>query len=132
VGFPGETDDEFQRTLDVVTRIRFDGAFMFRYSPRPGTPAAEMAQVPQETSAARLKKLIELQNSVTVERNRSQIGRRFEVLVDGVSHKDSSKLQGYTRCFRMAHFPGDAKLTGELVCVEATEAHLWGLGAKLV
>lgn len=132
VGFPGESDEEFEGTLDVIERVRFDGAYMFRYSPRPGTPAAEMIQVPAETSARRLQKLIELQNAITVEQNEAQIGQRFEVLAEGPSPKDPSKLQGYTRCFRMVHFPGDARLTGELVSVEATGAHLWGLSAKLV
>jgi tRNA-2-methylthio-N6-dimethylallyladenosine synthase len=133
VGFPGETDEEFQGTLDVVERLRFDGAYMFRYSPRPGTPAAEMTQVPPETSASRLEKLIALQNSVTVEKNQALVGTEFEVLVEGPSPKNPSMLQGYTPCFRMAHFKGDAEpLTGRLVQVKATEAHLWGLSAALV
>ena len=132
VGFPGETDYEFEGTLDVVRRVRYDGAYMFRYSPRPGTPAADMPQVPKETAEWRLKKLIEVQTQITVERNEELVGKEFEVLVEGASPKDPDRLQGYTRCFRMAHFPGDpCRLAGELVTVRATGAHLWGLSAVL-
>lgn len=131
VGFPGETDEEFQGTLDVMERTRFDGAFMFRYSPRPGTPAADMEQVPSKTSADRLAKLIDVQNQITWENNEALVGRPFEVLVEGPSPKDRTMLQGYTRCFRMVHFRAEPSLTGELVTVRATDAHRWGLGAKL-
>ncbi len=131
VGFPEETDAEFQGTLAVMEETRFDGAYMFRYSPRPGTPAAEMPQVPAQASADRLAKLIEVQNRITVENNERQVGREFEVLVEGRSPKDSTKLQGYTRCFRMVHFSGNENLTGSLVGVRATAAHLWGLSAEL-
>jgi tRNA-2-methylthio-N6-dimethylallyladenosine synthase len=133
VGFPGETDDEFQGTLDVVERLQFDGAYMFRYSPRPGTPAAEMPQVDAETSAKRLQKLIEVQNAITCEKNEALVGQEFEVLVEGTSPKRPGMLQGYTRCFRMAHFPGDAeRLTGQIVQIKATAAHQWGLSASVL
>ena len=132
VGFPGETEEEFEGTLDVVRRTRFDGAYMFRYSPRPGTPAAEMEQVPKATSKARLEKLIEVQTEISVERNQEQVGKVFEVLVEGPSPKDASMLQGYTRCFRMVHFPCDAhRLKGETVGVRAESGHLWGLRGTL-
>lgn len=133
VGFPGETDEEFQSTLDSMERLRFDGAYMFRYSPRPGTPAAEMEQVPAGVSATRLKKLIDVQNAITCEKNEALVGEEFEVLVEGPSPKQPGMLQGYTRCFRMAHFPGDAELYGgETVQIKATAAHLWGLGASVL
>ena len=132
VGFPGETDEEFAGTLALIERVRFDGAYMFRYSPRPGTPAAEMEQVPEQTSAARLQGLIAVQNRITVQRNEEQVGKEFEVLVEGRSPKDPGMLQGYTRCFRMVHFPGDERMKGALATVRATEPHLWGLSAKAV
>jgi tRNA-2-methylthio-N6-dimethylallyladenosine synthase len=106
---------------------------MFRYSPRPGTPAADMAQVPEAVGAQRLNKLIAVQNAITVEKNEALVGQEFEVLVEGRSPKDPARLQGYTRCFRMVHFPGDAEsLTGSLVAVRAERAHQWGLAATLL
>jgi tRNA-2-methylthio-N6-dimethylallyladenosine synthase len=132
VGFPEETDEEFEGTLDMMRRVRFDGAYMFRYSPRPGTPAAEMEQVPVAVSKARLDKLIEVQNAITLERNEACVGRTFEVLVEGVSPKNPGRLQGYSRCFRMIHFSGDASLTGQLVHVKAESAHPWGLNGVII
>ncbi len=127
VGFPGETDSEFQATLAAMERFRFDGAFMFRYSPRPGTPAAEMTQVATRVSGLRLEKLIETQHRIQLEKNEALVGQEFEVLVEGPTPKNPSLLQGYSRCFRMLHFPGDSGLKGSLVTVRATEPHLWGL-----
>jgi tRNA-2-methylthio-N6-dimethylallyladenosine synthase len=132
VGFPGETEVEFQGTLDMVEELRFDGAYMFIYSPRPGTPAAEMEQVPQSVKKERLDRLIALQNRITCEINADLVGGEFEVLVEGRSPKNPDVLQGYTREFKMMHFPGSVELTGQLVRVRATESHLWGLKGELV
>jgi tRNA-2-methylthio-N6-dimethylallyladenosine synthase len=132
VGFPGETEEEFQGTLDAVKEIRFDGAYMFIYSPRPGTPAAEMEQLPLGLKKERLNRLIALQNGITCEINESLVGQVFEVLVEGVSPKNPSVLQGYTREFKMMHFPGDASRAGRIARVRATESHLWGLRGELV
>jgi tRNA-2-methylthio-N6-dimethylallyladenosine synthase len=132
VGFPGETEEEFQGTLDVMAEVKFDNAYMFKYSPRPGTPAAEMEQVPVEVSEARLKRLMELQNSITVQRHKETEGKVFEVLVEGPSPKNPGRLQGYTRCYKMMHFEGDASLTGRLVMVKATEGRMWGITGELV
>ena len=132
VGFPGETEEEFQGTLDMVEELRFDGAYMFIYSPRPGTPAAEMEQVPQSVKKERLDRLIALQNRITCEINAALVGGEFEVLVEGRSPKNPDVLQGYTREFKMMHFPGSVELTGQLVRVGATESHLWGLKGELV
>ncbi|MGE3128080.1 MAG: tRNA (N6-isopentenyl adenosine(37)-C2)-methylthiotransferase MiaB [Fimbriimonadaceae bacterium] len=132
VGFPGETEEEFEGTLAAMRRFRFDGAFMFRYSPRPGTPAAEMPQVDRMTAAERLHRLIELQNSITDEINAGLVGREFEVLVEGPSPKDKSVWQGYTRCFRMVHFAAGRDLAGRTVRVRATAPRRWGLVAEMV
>ncbi|CUU03826.1 MAG: tRNA (N6-isopentenyl adenosine(37)-C2)-methylthiotransferase MiaB [Fimbriimonadales bacterium] len=133
VGFPGETDEQFENTLKVVERIRFDGAFMFAYSPRPGTPAAAMEnQVPRHIKQERLERLIALQNRITCEINASQVGRVFEVLVEGPSQKDPSKLAGFTRENKMMHFVGGRELIGKIVRVRADEAHLWGFYGTLV
>ncbi len=132
VGFPGETEEQFEDTLSLVEEVRFDGAFMFIYSPRPGTPAAEMEQLPLSVRKARIDRLIALQTGITVERNRAAVGKTFEVLVEGPSPKNASRLQGYTREFKMMHFEGSSELTGTLVKVEAIEGHLWGLSGRLV
>ncbi len=133
VGFPGETDEQFQNTLTVVERVRFDGAFMFAYSPRPGTPAAEMEnQIPRAVKQERLQRLIELQNRITCEINSSQVGRVFEVLVEGPSQKDPTKLAGFTRENKMMHFVGPRELIGQIVKVRADEAHLWGFYGMMV
>ncbi len=127
VGFPGETEEQFENTLRVVERLRFDGAFMFAYSPRPGTPAAQMKnQIPRAVKQERLERLIELQNRITCEINASQVGRVFEVLVEGPSQKDPTKLAGFTRENKMMHFVGSPDLVGKIVKVRADEAHLWG------
>ncbi|MCC7230577.1 MAG: tRNA (N6-isopentenyl adenosine(37)-C2)-methylthiotransferase MiaB [Fimbriimonadaceae bacterium] len=131
VGFPGETESEFQDTLALVQEVRFDGAYMFIYSPRPGTPAADMEQVPQVVKKERLDRLMSLQNRITCEINQSLVGQLFEVLVEGTSHRNPGTLQGYSREFRMVHFPGSATLRGQLVKVRAVEAHQWGLKGEI-
>ncbi|MBI1756040.1 MAG: tRNA (N6-isopentenyl adenosine(37)-C2)-methylthiotransferase MiaB [Fimbriimonas ginsengisoli] len=132
VGFPGETDGQFEATLRVVERLRFDSAFMFIYSPRPGTPAAEMEQVPIALRRARLARLIELQNRIGIEAHHAMVGQTAEVLIEGPSPKNPAMLQGYTRDFKMAHFPGSADRAGRLAQVRLTSAHRWGLGGELV
>jgi tRNA-2-methylthio-N6-dimethylallyladenosine synthase len=133
VGFPGETDDQFQRTLDMMARLRFHGAFMFAYSIRPGTKAGDRSdQVPEIVKKQRLHRLIELQNRITCEVHAGYLGRRLEVLVEGPSSKDPEKLQGYSRDFKMLHFPGNPSRTGRIATVQVTGSHLWGLSGDLV
>ncbi len=127
VGFPGETEAHFQDTLSLVRHVRFDGAYMFIYSPRPGTPAADLEQVPEAVKKDRLNRLVEIQNDITCQINRTYVGRTLEVLVEGESPKNPSLLQGYSREFKMVHFPGKLKTVGELVQVCVTESKLWGL-----
>jgi tRNA-2-methylthio-N6-dimethylallyladenosine synthase len=131
VGFPGETEEEFQGTLDVVKLVRFDGAFMFLYSPRPGTPSADMEQVPKEVKQERLFRLVELQNRISCEINDQYVGRDLEVLVEGPSSKNPEVLQGFSREFKMVHFKGLQELRGRTVTVRAAKSHLWGLTGEL-
>ncbi len=136
VGFPGETEAQFERTLEMVREIRFDGAYMFIYSPRPGTPAGDMEQIPLPVKRDRLLRLKELQEAITFERNEAQVGREIQVLVEGPSPKNAEQAQGYSRDFRMVHFPlsaaGQAAFLGRLVRVRATRAHLWGLSGEWI
>ena len=119
VGFPGETEEDFVQTLDVVERARFDSAFMFQYSPRPGTRAATMdAQIPKDVVQERFDRLMTLQETITLERNREQVGRTLEVLVEGDGKKGGS-TQARSRTNRIVHLaerwrPGtflDARVT---------------------
>jgi tRNA-2-methylthio-N6-dimethylallyladenosine synthase len=132
VGFPGETDEQFENTLRVIRDVRFDGAFMFAYSPRPNTLAAEMEQVPYAVRMDRLHRLIAIQNPISCESNASLVGRELEVLVEGPSPKRKTMYQGYSREFKMMHFEGSPDLVGKLVTVRADEPHQWGLRGKLV
>ncbi|MDJ0960531.1 MAG: tRNA (N6-isopentenyl adenosine(37)-C2)-methylthiotransferase MiaB [Acidimicrobiia bacterium] len=107
VGFPGETEQDFQATLDVVEESRFDSAFMFQFSPRPGTPAAEMGdRVPAEVIQERFDRLVELQNRITLERNQEMVGQRYEIMVEGPSKRDPSLITGRTRGNKLVHVPG--------------------------
>jgi tRNA-2-methylthio-N6-dimethylallyladenosine synthase len=136
VGFPGETEAQFERTLEVVREIRFDGAYMFIYCPRPGTPAADLEQHPLGVKKGRLRRVANLQNEISVEINRELVGREFEVLVEGSSPKDGAMGQGYSREFKMLHFPWEGRdpreMAGRLVRVRAEASHLWGLSGTIL
>jgi tRNA-2-methylthio-N6-dimethylallyladenosine synthase len=124
VGFPGETEADFQATVEMVERIRYDNVFAFRYSRRPGTPAAEMAdQVPDEVKADRNTRLLEVATRVGAEKSRALEGRAVEVLVDGVSRKNPREATGRTRCNRVVNFdPEGQSLHGAVVTVSITQA----------
>jgi tRNA-2-methylthio-N6-dimethylallyladenosine synthase len=130
VGFPGETDDDFEQTLHVVREARFSGAFTFQYSKRPGTPAADMAdQVPKEVVQERYERLVELQDQIAWDENKKQRGRRLEVLVaEGEGKKDEAtqRLSGRARDNRLVHFSvdpeGPTPRPGDLVEVDVTYA----------
>ncbi|MEZ5175968.1 MAG: tRNA (N6-isopentenyl adenosine(37)-C2)-methylthiotransferase MiaB [Acidimicrobiia bacterium] len=108
VGFPGETDADFEATLATIERARFDSAFMFQFSPRPGTPAAEMRdQVDGEVLRERFERLVAAQNRITFERNRERIGRREEVMVVGPSRKDPQIATTRSRGNRIVHLRGE-------------------------
>ncbi len=117
VGFPGETDDDFEQTLSLVEDVRFDGAFTFVFSPRRGTEAATMRdQVPEAVAHARIERLIETVQRVAAERNRERLGRLEQVLVEGPSRTDPRLLRGRTRRNTTVNFAGSAS-AGDLVDV---------------
>ena len=133
VGFPGETDDDFQQSLEFYEHIGFDGAFMFAYSPRPGTAAVRRpGQVARAVRLARLQKLISVQNSITQEHNHCEVGRVVEVLVDGPPERGKGLLAGRARSNKLAIFPGQTDLTGSLVQVRLRQSHVWGFDGELV
>jgi len=122
VGFPGETEDDFTQTLEVVEEVGYDSAFTFVYSPRAGTEAAAMPdQVPHEVKIGRMERLVELTQRIARERNRSRVGRLEEVLVEGPSRTNPSMLRGRTRRNTTVNFSGDAA-AGELVEVRIESA----------
>jgi tRNA-2-methylthio-N6-dimethylallyladenosine synthase len=128
VGFPGETEQDFTDTLDLVRRARFAGAFTFQYSQRPGTPAADMPdQVPPEVVAERYERLAALVADVSWQENQKLVGREVEVLVaDGEGRKDSAthRMSGRARDNRLVHFTpaGTAPRPGDVVTTVATAA----------
>jgi tRNA-2-methylthio-N6-dimethylallyladenosine synthase len=128
VGFPGETEEDFADTLDAVERARFDSAYTFQYSPRPGTRAATMPdQVPKEVVQERFDRLVALQTEITAERNRRQVGERLQVLVEG-DGKRAGSTQSRTRTNRIVHLR-EPLPAGSFATVEITEAaahHLLG------
>lgn len=133
VGFPGETEAEFEETLDLVRQACFDQAYTFIYSPRRGTPAATMpGQVTREVKKRRFQELVRLQDRISREINQKLCGREVEVLVEGKSKTNPSNLSGRTRTNKIVVFPGEEKLTGELVKVKIKEAETWTLKGDLV
>jgi tRNA-2-methylthio-N6-dimethylallyladenosine synthase len=122
VGFPGETDEDFEQTMEVVEEVRYDGAFTFIYSPRRETQAAEMAgQVPHEVKRERMQRLVDAVQRHARERAERFVGREMEVLVEGPSRTDPSKLRGRTRHNKTVNFTGLAR-PGEMARVEITGA----------
>jgi tRNA-2-methylthio-N6-dimethylallyladenosine synthase len=138
VGFPGETDADAEATLEVAAEARFDGAFTFVYSPRPGTEAAELVEryVPRDVAAARMERLRAVVERSSRLGNLARVGRSEEVLVEGPSRKDPSRLTGRTRQNRLVHFePAGAVRPGSYVAVEVTDAtttHLRGHMTELL
>jgi len=124
VGFPGETDADFAATVAVVERVAYDNAFVFRYSRRPGTPAADMPdQVPEAVKAERNAALLEVTGKIAAQRSGRLAGRVLPVLVDGVSRKDAREASGRTRCNRVVNFDARGRgLLGAVVPVQITEA----------
>ncbi len=122
VGFPGETEDDFRETLEVVEHVRYDSAYTFIYSPRHGTEAAGLAdQIADEVKHDRLERLVEVVQRIAAERNADRIGTDEEVLVEGFSRTDAALLRGRTRGNVTVNFTGDAA-PGELVDVEIAGA----------
>ena len=133
VGFPGETDDDFAATVEMVQRVEYDNVFVFRYSPRPGTPAATMPdQVPAAVKAERNALLLEATTRAAHGRSLRRLGETVEVLVDGVAKKNAGELSGRTRCNRVVNFDGRGQVAvGDLVQVHVTEVLPHSLRAVL-
>jgi tRNA-2-methylthio-N6-dimethylallyladenosine synthase len=132
VGFPGETEDRFNATLSLMREVRFDSAFMFRYSVRPGTAAAELVDdVPEALKIERLETVIRLQKGVSEERNAALVGTSQEVLVEGPSERDPAVLYGKTRTGKAVIAGGPPETRGTLQVVRVTGSTAWTLRGEL-
>lgn len=134
VGFPGETDEDFEETLDIVKKVRYDSAFTFIYSIRKGTPAATYTdQIPDDIKHERFNRLLELVNTIGEEESQAYLNNEVEVLVEGYSKTDEEKLTGRTRTGKLVNFSGGtAELTGKLVNVKINKVQMYLLQGDYV
>lgn len=132
-GFPDETEDDFQKTLNALREIRYDGIFAFKYSIRPNTSALNLpGHLPEQIKAERLSRVLEIQDQITLEKNRELIGKEVEILVEGKSKNDKGKMAGRTRTNKIINFSGKADLTGKLVTLRIMEAGHHSLYGELL
>ncbi len=123
VGFPGETVEDFNETIKLVEYCQFDSAYMFKYSPRPGTPAFEMED--DVTEKEKTLRFIELEKAVRKSQKRAfenKIGTTLEVLAEKVSNRNTKHLNGHSTCQKVVNFAGDSELLGKIVKIKITEA----------
>ncbi|OPZ59047.1 MAG: (Dimethylallyl)adenosine tRNA methylthiotransferase MiaB [Deltaproteobacteria bacterium ADurb.Bin510] len=133
VGFPGESESEFMETMELIEQVRFDNLFSFKYSPRPGTKAAEL---PDDVSRAEKERRLEIlqsrQKQITLENNQARVGKIYDVLVDARSKRDTSQLNGRTTHNLIVNFAGAPELLGQTVKVRITQANQNSLVGELV
>ena len=130
VGFPGETEADFEDTLSILREARYDMVYSFLYSKRDGTPAAEMEnQVPEEIKRERIERLLALQNEISLEKNLSLVGKTLRVLAEGRSKTNADRFTGRTEGGKIVLFDGTDEMTGRFLPVRITRAApftLWG------
>lgn len=133
VGFPNESDENFNDTLTLVDEVKYENAYTFIYSPRRGTPAAKMEDnVSKETKSIRFRKLVKRLEIYMEKDAESYIGKTVKVLVDGVSKTDENMLSGYSESNKLVHFKGNESLVGKIVNVKINESHTYSLIGELV
>ena len=134
VAFPGETEDDFEGTLDIARRVRYDSAFTFIYSPREGTPAAKFPdQIPDEIAHERFDRLVDVMNRISLEKNMEYKGKTYDVLVEGVSKNADDTYAGRTDGFKLVNFTSDKKpeeIIGTTVSVLITESKTFSLEGR--
>ena len=132
VGFPGETDEEFEDTLDVVEKVKFEQVYMFIYSRRVGTPGDRMEnQIPEEQKHKRFDKLKALVESQIAENNKKYVGTTQKILVEGISKNNKEMLTGRTDSNKVVIFEGDKSLIGEMVELKIVSEHMWYLKGEI-
>ena len=123
VGFPGETEGDFEETLSLAREVEFDNAYIFKYSQRRDTPAATMPdQVPQKTREERNQRLLEVVNEIAARKYKKFVGRQVQILVEGPSKKNPARMTGRTRCNKIVLFDGNDRHRGQLMDVKITRA----------
>ncbi|MDR2325265.1 MAG: tRNA (N6-isopentenyl adenosine(37)-C2)-methylthiotransferase MiaB [Acidovorax sp.] len=133
VGFPGETEEDFQKMMKLIHDVRFDNSFSFIFSPRPGTPAANLHDdTPHDIKLRRLQELQAVINNNIKDISEERVGTVQRLLVEGVSKRDGSELMGRTECNRVVNFPGNERLIGQLIDVKITEARTYTLRGEVV
>lgn len=133
VGFPNETDDEFNSTLDLIKKVKYDNIYSFIYSRRTGTKASEIVDTISETvKGKRMRELLEVQREISTENYKRFIGRKMRVLVDGVSKKREGYVTGKSDEFIIVEFKGDKSLIGRFVETEITDAMNWAVTGKMI
>lgn len=133
VGFPGETEEDFEETLKLVEEVRYDSAFTFLYSIRKGTPAEKFEdQIPEEVKHERFNRLVDLVNEISAEKNALYKGKIEKVLVEGPSKTNSKTYTGRTEGFKLVNFEGTKDMVGKIVEVEITEGKTFSLEGKVV
>src|SRR4029450_11929135 len=132
VGFPGETAEDFDRTVAVMERVRFQNSFVFKYSPRPGTDAASLTDdVPEEEKKRRNQALLDVQERISLDLNRHRIGTTMEILVEGPSKRDPRRQTGRTDTHQIVNFEAGRDLAGQFATVEITGASATALSGTL-
>ena len=133
VGFPGETEEDFQKMMKLIHDVRFDNSFSFIFSPRPGTPAANLHDdTPHEVKLRRLQELQAVINNNIKDISDERVGTVQRLLVEGLSKRDCSELMGRTECNRVVNFPGNERLIGQMIDVKITEARTFTLRGEVV
>ena len=133
VGFPGETDDDFGKMMKLIDDVGFDNSFSFIFSPRPGTPAANLTDdTPHDVKLKRLRHLQSVIDGNMKRISESRLGTVQRILVEGVSKRDSNELMGRTECNRAVNFAGPSRLIGQLVEVRVTETRTYSLRGEVV
>jgi tRNA-2-methylthio-N6-dimethylallyladenosine synthase len=123
VGFPGETEQDFEETLSLAREVEFDNAYIFKYSPRRDTPAAEMPdQVPQKIREERNQRLLNLVNELAARKYENFIGRQTQILVEGPSKKNAARMSGRTRCNKIVLFDGSERHRGQIMDLKIARA----------
>lgn len=132
VGFPGEEEEDFQETLDLVRHCKFDNAFTFIYSPRENTPASRLADnTPLEVKEKRLQELNQLVNQYFLENNQKKVGNIEKVLVEGKNENGKTDLYGYTETNKLINFNGSSDVIGKIIDVKVTDAKTWSLDGEI-
>ena len=132
VGFPGEGEEDFQETLDLVRHCKFDNAFTFIYSPRENTPASRLTDnTPLEVKEERLQELNQLVNQYFLENNQKKVGSIEKVLVEGKNENGKTDLYGYTETNKLINFNGSSDIIGKIIDVKVIDAKTWSLDGEI-